>query len=514
MNIVFRVDSSFEIGTGHVVRCLTLARQLAKRGVKSIFVCREHNGNLIPLIIKNGFEVIVLCKKPQITRETNSVCNGSQYENWLGDLWFEDAKQIKLALIQRSVDWIIVDHYGIDFRWESYLKRFAKIMVIDDLVDRQHNCDLLLNQNYLPDIASKYKKIVPENCRLLLGTEYAILHAEYAKLHSELNIKSGRVRRVLVYFGGFDLDNVTGKVVSAFVSLNPKNLIVDIVLSSKAHHFKAVASLIENYNYINLHVDLPALADLMAGADLAIGACGSSVWERCCLGLPTLVITVADNQIQIADQLAKAGVIDLLGHQNQISNKIILEKIQFYLNNEFDTKWSVRCKALVDGRGANRVADFLVGIEIGDITIRKVKESDEKVLFDWVNEDSVRNNSFEMREIKEGEHKLWFKKCLNDYDGCRVYIIETIEKNPIGQVRFNKILNSTWEVDFSIDKFFRGKGIGKISLSLAMKYHKQQFPNANFMARVKRENFASQKVFNSLCFSSQEVDNLIEYRYL
>lgn len=514
MNIVFRVDSSFEIGTGHVVRCLTLARQLTNRGVKSIFICRDHNGNLIPLIIKNGFEVIVLSKNPQITHETNSVCNGFQYENWLGDLWFEDAKQVKFELIQRSVDWIIVDHYGIDFRWESDLKGVAKIMVIDDLVDRQHNCDLLLNQNYLPDIASKYKKIVQEDCRLLLGTKYALLHSEYAKLHSELKMRSGRVRRVLVYFGGFDSENITAKVVSAFTSLSPQNLIVDIVLSSKAHHFKTISSLVEGYNYINLHVDLPTLADLMASADLAIGACGSSVWERCCLGLPTLVITVADNQIQIADQLARAGVIDLLGHKNQVSKKIILEKIQFYLNNEFDSKWPVRCMALVDGRGVSRVADFLVGIKISDITIRKIKESDETILFDWVNEDSVRKSSFEMGEIREGEHKLWFKKCLNNYDNCRVYIVETVEKNPIGQVRFNKILNSTWEVDFSIDRFFRGKGVGKISLLMAMKYHKQQFPNANFMARVKRENYASQKVFNSLGFSSQEVDNSIEYRYL
>ena len=217
MKIVIRTDASLQIGTGHVMRCLTLAKGLKAQGAQVRFICREHAGNLIDTIEQNGFEVFVLPMLPTLT-----MTRPGQFEtepklfhaDWLGVSQEEDALACKEVLKNHPVDWLIVDHYAIDCRWQSVLKNtYENLMVIDDLGDRPHLCDVLLDQNY-GSTPEKYRELVPEHCIILTGANHALLRAEFAQWRA-ISLKrrqNSEFNTLLITLGGVDLDNVTGQV--------------------------------------------------------------------------------------------------------------------------------------------------------------------------------------------------------------------------------------------------------------------------------------------------------------
>lgn len=219
MQIIIRTDASLTIGTGHVIRCLTLADALKKKGARIVFICREHQGHLCDLIEDRGFTVHRL-PQPNIGFIAE---DEPAHAAWLGASWQEDAEQTRAfiqALDGGKPQWLIVDHYSIDHRWESTLRPMVeRIFVIDDLADRNHYCDLLLDQNLFPDMQSRYTARVPEGCPLMLGPDYALLQPIYAEQHDRIPPREGPVRRILISFGGADSDNLTGCALAAFISL-------------------------------------------------------------------------------------------------------------------------------------------------------------------------------------------------------------------------------------------------------------------------------------------------------
>ena len=360
MNVVFRADASRQIGTGHVMRCLTLAHALHERGANCRFVCREHPGNLIELIRESGFEVLALPLQPE-TQQT--VDKGGEclpaHASWVGTDWGSDAEATGALFGDIEVDWLIVDHYGLDARWESTLRPYCrKLMVIDDLADRQHDCDLLLDQNLVPHMAQRYDSKLPPHCEKVLGPDYALLQPQYADLRRRIPVKDGQVRRLMIYLGGSDTTNVTDMAVDALISLQLSRVKTDVVLNSASSHAKSLRKKCANSTNITIHENLPSLASLMGAADLAIGGGGASSLERLCMGLPSLVITLAENQVPTIAYQESQGLVRWVGHKDAISTEIVSGAVKKAIESESLVEWSNLCRAAVDGRGVTRVCSF------------------------------------------------------------------------------------------------------------------------------------------------------------
>ena len=210
MKIAFRTDASIQIGSGHVMRCLTLADALRERGAQCNFICREHAGNMNDLIRARGYAVEVL----PLNNSNASAHESPAHEGWLGAEWQDDAEQTRRALADITVDWLIVDHYALDICWEHQMRGICRrLMVIDDLADRTHDCDLLLDQNY-SDNAGRYGTLVPDSTRIRIVPRYALLQPEYQRSQVERS-EAQAISRVLVFFGGSDPDDMTRMTLEA-----------------------------------------------------------------------------------------------------------------------------------------------------------------------------------------------------------------------------------------------------------------------------------------------------------
>lgn len=384
MKIVFRVDASLSIGTGHVMRCLSLANGVVRAGGTVIFVCREMAGNLCDEIAARGFMVIRLPTDAVWTAQSGG--DGPPHAAWLGASWQQDAVHTRDALEPWApVDWLVVDHYALDARWESALRPLTKqLMAIDDLFDRPHDADLLLNQNILPGTSGNYAGLLPKACRLLLGPRYALLQRQYRELRSRIPPRAGKIERVLVYFGGVDASNLTERSLTALAAAGCGDLAVDVVLPVAGPHRESIRTLATCLPCARVHEPLPSLAQLMATADLAIGAGGTTSWERLCLGLPALVVTLSDNQLQIAQALQANHLARWLGHHDEISVERLAEALRPLLQEGLVPDWSARCRAAVDGAGVERVLALLALDAHSRLTVRPATIDDEVLVSDWV----------------------------------------------------------------------------------------------------------------------------------
>jgi len=358
MDVVFRTDSSATIGSGHVMRCLTLASALKQSEVNVFFICRDHKGNLCERIRKHGFDIGVLPADSKGIQDQEFLDSST----WLGATWKEDAKQTFAAIESLGIkpDLIVVDHYSIDHHWESAMRSSTgRLMVIDDLADRTHDCDVLLDQNLIAKMNTRYNGLVSKGCEMLLGPEYSLLQPIYGELQKGLPARKGPIKRILIFFGELGEKNLTGLTLSALESLNHQDIHIDVVIGSNYLHTKAIQEQVESHENFHLHNNLPTLAPLMAKADLAVGASGATSWERLCLGLPTIVVSLADNQQGIAEELDRQGLVQWLGHQKSVDEEALTRALENLIEKGLDEEWSQRCRNAVDGKGVNRVCSAL-----------------------------------------------------------------------------------------------------------------------------------------------------------
>lgn len=354
MHAAFRTDASLQIGTGHVMRCLTLADTLSERGAQCRFICRAHDGHLMDLVAERGYQVEAL---PKPDGEMPSTVDDLAHASWLGVDWSTDAQQTQQFLADTKLDWLIVDHYALDHRWESALRLACnRMMVIDDLADRSHDCDLLLDQNY-GSSAERYAGLVPAECTQLHGPEFALLKPVYAKRRAEQRVRSGKIERVLIYFGGgADPRNLTGMALRTFQAPELMKIELDIVVGSGYAYKEELETAAGARDKTRIHMQLPDLSELMVNADLAVGAGGATTWERYCLGLPSIVISIADNQRPACEALGVDGLIQYLGNVDQVSSEVIREQVTGLLGKpERLRELSDNGMKLVDGKGVNRI---------------------------------------------------------------------------------------------------------------------------------------------------------------
>lgn len=355
--IAFRTDASLDIGTGHVMRCLTLADALRERGADCRFICRAHAGNLIDFIRDRGYTVVALSAASDDLLPASVTADA--HALWLGTDWATDARQTAAALGDAPLDWLIVDHYALDARWEHQLRPACRrLMVIDDLADRPHDCDLLLDQN-LGRNASDYTQHVPRNCILLIGPHYALLRPEFAarRAQSLARRKKPPLKRLLITMGGVDKDNATGQLLDALKDCAlPAECEITVVMGPHAPWFGPVSDTLRGLPYqARLLVGVDNMAELMTQADLAIGAAGSTSWERCCLGLPTIMVVLADNQRALAAGLGKLGAAAVITDIQQIAGDLPALIGSLIDRPESLMAMSQAAELLVDGAGADRI---------------------------------------------------------------------------------------------------------------------------------------------------------------
>lgn len=340
MTLVFRADASPTIGGGHVMRCLALASALAGRGIEVQFAVSPSTPAAVPALARSGFDVILLPPDDQVA-----------------------------PIIARAPTAVIFDSYAIDARQEAEFRaRVPKLVVIDDLASRPHDCDLLIDQNLGREVAD-YRGLVPAGCRILAGSRYAMLRPEFAAARASslarraADFAAARSpRRVLVTLGMTDVGGITGRILPAVASAAPAAAI-DVVLGPIAPSLPMVRRLCADHPRITLHIDPPDICALMAAADLAVGAAGSTSWERCCLGLPTAMLILADNQRVAGRNLSDAGAALILepGETN-LADLLVRELGALFSDAGRLATMSASAAALIDGEGTDRICAELLSL--------------------------------------------------------------------------------------------------------------------------------------------------------
>lgn len=344
------------------MRCVTLAEALAGRGVTVGFLCRNLPGNYSDWLTSRGIQVYRLeLPDPALTLDDAS----DIYERWLAaPLALEIAEVSSCLSGMPDVDWLVVDHYALDYRWECSMRRYAKrILSIDDLANRLHDCDLLLDQNFSGDLVNRYADLVPPACPMLMGPSYALLRPEFIEWRNKVKVRHGSVSRIFLFMGGADLTNVTSKVLRALGSARCADLAisVDVVTGQSNPHNPEIRALCALDGRLRHMEQVSNIAELMAGADLAIGATGASTWERAALGLPTLAVSVAENQREIAHFAAQMGVLTWLGDEQAVSIDDWVDSIDFALASPALLQSQASAGlALVDMLGVDRVIERML----------------------------------------------------------------------------------------------------------------------------------------------------------
>lgn len=366
--VVFRADASLQIGTGHVMRCLTLADVLATNGADCQFLCRAHEGNLIAFIRAKGYSVHVLpVIPPRGGVSAEDLGEGTAdiaHHHWLGTTLADEIDKCASVLAALRPDWLIVDHYALDARWErAVAPHCGRLMVIDDLADRPHACELLLDQTFgrHPD---DYDALVPSHCRLLCGSQYALLRPEFATLrpYSLQRRVKPELRRLLISMGGVDKGNATGEVLSALrACVLPTDCEITVVVGATTPWRNEIERRAAEMPWpTQVKVGVSEMAKLMADSDLAIGAAGTTAWERCCMGLPAIILVLADNQLKVARGLVKVGAARMIMH-GQCVEEQLPGVIRPLLARQALAMMSDAASAIADGSGVSNVISMLEG---------------------------------------------------------------------------------------------------------------------------------------------------------
>lgn len=501
LGVAFRIDATSQIGTGHFMRCLTLAIELQRQGARISFISRHLPSHLEAMLADRSIALVQLSGEPPVPP-----ANDLAHSHWLWTDQAHDAQACVQALGKDAWDWIVVDHYALDARWESAMRNAAgKIMAIDDIADRRHDCDLLLDQNYYRNMETRYHGKVPEKCRLLLGPRYALLRAEFRELRAQVEPRSGEVRRILMFFGGVDAGNYTGLAIEALSGLDIKGAEVDVVIGAQHPHRTQIEQACGTRGYA-CHVQTSRMAELMAAADLAIGAGGSATWERCCLGLPALSLCTAENQRrQIADAAeagllyapsVDGGLVDLIRRHTQclLENVPLLKLISNAAMNS------------VDGAGASRIVGEIrhSGTSAGTngVYVRLATADDAPVVWPWRNCESTRRYFFDPSPVSLDTHVAWWNRSLADAQ--RALLIGFTEGRAFGVVRFDFDAPESAMISIYLDPEMTGKGMGRALLFAGLNWLRKNHPETSTVsAEILLENSASLRAFQAAGFSEQ-----------
>ncbi|WP_436240079.1 UDP-2,4-diacetamido-2,4,6-trideoxy-beta-L-altropyranose hydrolase [Paenibacillus sp. LjRoot56] len=362
-HVIFRVDASVQIGSGHVMRCLTLAGQLHKHGARISFICRDLPGNLSEFVRAKGYAVYLLEMKNSSVEslyDENAGRHQLQHADWLTVSQDEDAMQVRAILdtMPEKIDLLVVDHYALDMEWEQQMSYFVnRILVIDDLADRRHVCEMLLDQNLYMNMTQRYLSLVPAHCKLFLGPQHALLREEFYENKKSLRSRNGSISNVFVFYGGSDPTNETLKAMKAIQKADLTGVSVHVVVGSSNPQKRVIEEYVSQMDHVRFYGHVDHISELMSEADLALGAGGSTTWERCMLGLPSLVTVVAENQWEMTEAVAASRAITNLGWYHEVTEQMIADHlIELFYNPKKVLEMSNASRKIIDVEGLNEVS--------------------------------------------------------------------------------------------------------------------------------------------------------------
>ena len=506
--VVFRCDASQRIGSGHVMRCLTLANHLRRQQAECLFVCREHPDHLLALIRAQGFVALAL---PAPTEQATAGADSSlAHADWLGVAQEQDAQECLAALqaaaiLPPLIDWLVVDHYALDQIWERLLRPHCRrLLVIDDLADRAHDCDLLLDQN-LGRTPTDYATQLPALAIRLIGPRYALLREEFAAWRSAslARRRDYPPEHLLIALGGVDQDNLSGQLLAQLEHCAlPATCRVTVVLGRSAPHLAALrrqASQLARPCQVLAGID--NMAEVLASCDLALGAAGSSAWERVALGVPTLLIILADNQRDGAAALVKHGLAIALTGPEQLAAGIAA-----YAQQAAQLQQNLNPATLIDGQGCGRIGQRLHAL-LQPLAIRPANAADEALLLAWANDPQTRANAFNPRPIAAAEHHRWLQRVLAEPARHRLFILQHADGQALGQIRFDRrpdAAGDAWELSYALAPAARGQSLGTRLIAEGCRALWQELGPQRILARTLADNQTSRQTLSSLGFSETQ----------
>jgi UDP-2,4-diacetamido-2,4,6-trideoxy-beta-L-altropyranose hydrolase len=471
MKIAIRADSSWSIGTGHVMRCLALAHVLRERNAEVTFVCRELPGDIRSTIAANGFALATLAS--QTGSAVDSAADAAYTISAIG-----------------HADWIVVDHYGLDAAWERSVRSSAsQIFVIDDLANREHDADLLLDQNFHPASSHRYIALVSPECQLLMGPRYALLRSEFASARARVSARPGAVKNIVVSFGGSDPSGMTLRAIDALQNIPLGTARVDIIAGLANPRITEIQQR-AGKNGFQCHPSADVAA-LFSSADLAIGAGGGTSWERACLGVPSIIVALADNQEPGGSALGTSGYGLYLGRAEDLTDAELQSSISTLLHNEsLRHFFSMHSMELVDGKGVDRVVRAMMPVAV---TLRLAMEADSQNVHRWRNAEHVRLASLDQREIPWEQHERWFHASLEN--PTRALMIAEHANDPVGVLRYD-FCGEQATVSIYLVGSNAGKGFGPSILTAGNRWMRENHPEIeNVLAEIREENQASHSAF-------------------
>ena len=478
------------------MRCLTLAEHLRSAGGNVKFACRELTGNLNAYISdQRRFEVVSL--SAQESSAGNSFEN--KYDSWLRVSWQEDASECTqwIRKLNFTPDWLIVDHYVLDEQWQSAMRPHShKIAVIDDLANRKHDCDLFIDPNYFRNSNERYSTFVSKSCIQLLGPRYALIGAEYLEARKLRGIHDGQIRNVLVYFGGTDSSGATIKVLDALEERDFTSLSIHVVIGLNNPYKYEIARRCQKHKLWRHYGHLDNMAQLMLHMDLVIGAGGATTWERSCLGIPGLIVTIAPNQEVPAQEMAEDGLQFLIGRNEDVTPTIISNALLGLLHQHALIRYVSRnVGKLVDGHGVDRVVRRFLDKKI---ILRSVCREDQDNIYTWRNHENNRRFATDPSPISYDKHRKWFNNLLNDNN--KALLIAEYNNDAIGVLRFDVMGNEAL-VSIYLVPGFHGKGWGSEVIHAGLEWIKINRPEiVKITANIKPQNTVSIKVFEQAGF--------------
>ena len=350
-SLLIRVDSGTEKGAGHIMRCLSIAKGL--NDIDISFICRVIPGNLCDFVEKNGFRVYRLPSNSNL--EVNDILTDIKSDI---DNTVEIIKKNKI-----TPHWIVIDNYDLDHIWESAIRQYTKkIIVIDDLANRKHDCDVLIDQNLYSDMHTRYENLVPQNCLQLLGPKYALLRPEFKEARKKMRVREGKINSILISFGSGDPTNETLKAMDALRQFQ-NSIKINVVIGRSNPNNELIKKICSTLPNVTYHYQTDKMAELMVNADISIGAGGTSTWERCCLGLPSIVSILSEDQFELTKTLANEGYVISLGYANTVNSEDYANALK-KIDSKTLQKMEKNCRCLVDGNGVNRVISKIFQTEL------------------------------------------------------------------------------------------------------------------------------------------------------
>jgi UDP-2,4-diacetamido-2,4,6-trideoxy-beta-L-altropyranose hydrolase len=500
--LVFRVDSSPGLGTGHLRRCLTLASTAQQIGHESFFVMSRPDPHAERQLRRFGFEFAYHGHAP--TGDWSLSHNPDWTSEALHHQELLDARATSGLLKSVGCDLLVLDHYFLGQDWINEIRRAfsIKTLVLDDVRRDWTSIDFLSSTT-----RGGVKEFPPSDVgRSLIGPRYAILGEEYRRLRSTASLSPLDRENITIFVSGSDSGNLTQRFLDAVTSVISPELRLSVVIG--AHHpFRdSLSFLVDRLAGATLFEDLPSLGPLFAESRLSLGAAGTTSWERACLGVPSVVTAIAENQDAVCVELETAHAALVLPRVDDTTMSHVRERVLEFVSNGSElNKMADRARIIVDGYGTLRLLEATAPGP-GSVTIREVTRGDREILYDWANDSVARENSLSQTAIDWSTHVLWFEEVVLG-KRSHLFLLE-LDGLPVGQIRFDRG-EDHWRLSYSVDRDFRGRGLGKSLVELGLRSLPTESAS-RVRAEVKRMNRASMTIFPLFGFTetSESTDEL------